>query len=79
MTSSMLMTSRGYSLINVHFTHDDGTVSGTWLQDKIGDLADAVAWAKGTEQINSNKITIAVVPRILGDRYDYHERLVRLG
>jgi hypothetical protein len=67
-----------YTLINVHETHEDGTVSGTWLQDKCGDLTGAIDWARQTERLNSNKITIAVVARITGDTLGYHERMPRL-
>ncbi len=80
MTTNQLFAS-GYSLINVCFTHEDGTVSGYWMQDKTGDLADAIAWAKRTEQVNSNKITVAVVARVPGPcaGLEFHERLKRLG
>lgn len=49
-----------YSLINVHKEHD-GLVDGTWLQDCIGTLNDAIKSARATERVNHSRITVAVV------------------
>lgn len=49
-----------YSLINVH-RERGGLVDGVWLQDCIGTLDDAARTARATEQVNHNRITVAVV------------------
>lgn len=54
-----------YSLINVDRTDSNG-ISGNWVQDHIGTLEGAVAKARATEAVNSNKIDIAVVEGISG-------------
>ena len=50
-----------YSLINVEKDHGNGLIDGTWIQNYTGDLDGAKERAKGTEQVNSNRIKVAVV------------------
>lgn len=52
-----------YSLINVYRDNGD-SVDGTWVEDVIGSLDDALCRARETEKANSNKIHIAVVEQI---------------
>lgn len=49
-----------FSLINVTREYE-GLVDGVWLQDHIGTIATATQAARGTEQANGNRITVAVV------------------
>lgn len=49
-----------YSLINVA-KENNGIIEGYWQQDHFGTLESAKKLAKETEEINSNKIKIAVV------------------
>lgn len=49
-----------FSLINVQSENPDGTVNGSWVQDCIGTLDDAVARAERTSAANSGS-DIAVV------------------
>lgn len=58
----------------------DGLVSGYWLQDHIGTVETAKKVAGATEEVNSNKIDVAVVEQL----YDtaailgYYTKLRRL-
>ncbi len=52
-----------FSLINVH-SEADGIISGNWIQDHIGTLETAKVIARKTEEINSNKITVAVISEV---------------
>ena len=52
-----------YSLINT-FIQVDSRVTGNWIQDCHGTLADATKSARDTEKVNSNKIVVSVVPYI---------------
>ena len=54
-----------YSLLSVHTTAGP-RVSGNWVQDHFGTLETAAAWARHTEQVNSNAITVAVVDQVPG-------------
>lgn len=49
-----------YSLINV-MKEKDGLVSGYWIQDHHGTLETAKQLADDTNEVNSNKLNIAVV------------------
>ena len=49
-----------FSLVNV-IREYDGLVDGVWLQDHIGTIGTAADAARGTEQANNHKITVAVV------------------
>ena len=50
-----------YALVNVYEHNDDGTVSGSWIQNAYGTLAEVKERARGAEVVNSNKIEVAVV------------------
>lgn len=51
-----------FSLLNV-WEERGGLVDGTWIQDVTGTLEEAIECARATERANSNRITVAVVPR----------------
>lgn len=59
-----------YSLINVTREYN-GLVDGVWLQDHIGTIATATQAARGTEQANGNRITVAVVESLGYALQDY--------
>lgn len=69
-----------YSLVNVQKTHEDGRVDGVWLQHYTGTFESAVEWAKATEQANSNRISVAVVPELSfsSPNYNLQTGLTRL-
>lgn len=55
-----------YSLIQIEEEHGAGVISGSWVQDCIGSLEEATQRATKTEQVNSNRIKVAVVEQVVG-------------
>lgn len=53
-----------FSLVNVILKHDDGKISGFWIQNHVGTLESAKIVAKSIEAANSNRIEVAVVEEI---------------
>ena len=53
------------SLIVIHTVNADGSVNGSWLQDHIGTLLEALVRADQTSEINSG-LDIAVVEKVGG-------------
>lgn len=68
-----------FSLLTVSEQRDN-KVSGNWLQDHIGTLDSAEKRARETNAVNSNRLTIAVVPQINSPvpMYDYWTNLTPL-
>lgn len=68
-----------YSLINVS-NEQNGFVDGNWIQDFNGSFEKACEFARETEKVNSNRITVAVVDELPGScpNYCYITRLKRL-
>lgn len=62
-----------YSLINVSNEHD-GIVDGNWIQNFTGSFEEACKFARETEKINSNRITVAVVEELSGSYPNYYHR-----
>lgn len=60
-----------YSLINVSKTFPDGRINGVWIQHFTGEFEDAVEYARDTERVNSNRITVAVVHELSNCCPDY--------
>lgn len=54
-----------YSLINVS-NEQNGFVDGNWIQDFNGSFEKACEFARETEKVNSNRITVAVVDELPG-------------
>ena len=52
-----------FSLINVIKEHD-GLVDGGWLQNHIGTLETAQEKARRTNEVNGNKLDIAIVAEV---------------
>lgn len=69
-----------YSLMVVYKEYD-GLIDGTWIQDSTGTLQEAINKAKATEQVNSQRIKVAVVASVLsgGPNYSLRTGLKRLG
>ncbi len=69
-----------FSLITVSVPNTDGTFNGYWIQNHVGNLETATAWARHTERTNSNKITVGVVAEVASvvPMLDYHQNLTRL-
>lgn len=53
-----------FTLAIVEKVHPDGKIEGGWIQNHIGTLDTAIAWARHTEEVNSNKIDVAVINEI---------------
>lgn len=69
-----------FSLINVT-KEENGLVDGYWMQNHVGTLETAMLRAKGTEEANSNRITVAIVDDIgrTNPHLDFITKLKRLG
>ena len=69
-----------FSLIQV-YKEMDGFVDGVWIQDHTGTLDTAVKLANETEQVNGNRIKVAVVEKLnfSSPNYCLVTKLNRLG
>lgn len=79
-----------YSLVNCRSAQPHGQIRGTWVQDCIGTITDAIERAKGTSSVNGGQVIAVVdsvsssVPILMGEEgfapiaiVDRNTRIVR--